>query len=95
MANTAVVEKKSVTKGQHQFNISVTCTVNDGVEDIFVRDFTKKHNPNNPIENVINAIRDEFMEQWTVFEEERAIFDSAAFTNAVSTMQTQANNFVN
>jgi len=96
MAYTVLMTKKSVVQQGNLYNITVNCIVNNGEIDVFDIDISQQYNTNAAnLDTLIDAILDELKAKWDKYIDEKTILDSAAMDTALSTMQSQAQTYVN
>jgi len=97
MAYTATITKGAVSKTEGGlYNISIDMVVNDGENDVFERSFSTKYNPNAPNMNALKAeLQGKIVADWDKFIAEAGIKDAAAFDSLISSLQTQANTYIN
>ena len=93
MAYTPTIEKVEVTKSGVNLYYRVRCTINDGTENVFVKEYIVKRNPSNPLN--LDPIREDFMADWDEYVATKEQLDSAAFDSEVAALQSQASTYIN
>lgn len=94
---TVTMTKNGVAKNNNGiYTISVRCTINDGVSDVFDEVVTAKYNPNaTNLDDMKAGMLAALQKRWDKYVAEKAVFDAALFDSAVTDMQTIATSYVN
>ena len=97
MAYTVVMTKDSVSQVNDViYSISIRTVVNDGVSDVFDQTFSVQFNTNSAdMEQMKDEYLDKVKDAWDKFAAEQGIYTAPAFDAAVTSMQSQAQTYVN
>ena len=96
MANTATITKESVTQSGTNYNINLKVVINDGAADILDFTVSVKYNPNMPdMSGIMSILQGKIKEKWDDYTDNKNIFDAAVLTNGITTLQNQANTYIN
>lgn len=96
MANTAVITKQSVTKiGKHgsNYNIVLNVIINDGTSNILNFNITTKYDGD--MDKVKTDLQNQIKDEWDKYIANKTVLDSTVLSNAVTTLQSQANTYIN
>ena len=95
MANTATVTKSSVTKTDSYFNVSVDVVINDGTTDIITTSVSARYIEGTAPSEVTAKLQTEIKDIWDKYQAEQAIYNAVALDNAITTLNTQLNTYIN
>lgn len=78
------------------YDATIRCRINDGVTDVVDTQVTIRHNSNSAtLASFQGLLRDELVKVWNKFKAEKTLLDADALNTALSTVQAQANSYVN
>lgn len=89
MALEATVTKKSASKGATGiYSISMNLVLTDDTVEVINQDFAQVHNSANNISVARDEIMTKMQDAIDEYKENKVVYDSAAFTNAVTYINT-------
>lgn len=98
MANIVTMTKGAVSLNVDTgiYSVPVNFIINDGASDILVGTVNTKYNPTEPdLVGIENRLKSDIKSAWDKYVAEIAVRDAAAFDTMITSLESQANAYVN
>lgn len=84
MALITKVSRKSASKVNGVYRVSMNLVLTDGFEEVLSRDYTQIHNPMNNINIAMDAIIKRMQADINTYKANLTVFESKVFTDSVT-----------